>query len=66
MRLSVFLQFEALRAEESLLLELPCVDCLLNLLRITSGAQGETPVASNTLSIVSSLNEASQAVINIE
>jgi hypothetical protein len=59
MRLSVFLQFEALRAEESLLLKLPCVGCLLNLLRITFNAKGERLVASNALSIVSSLNETS-------
>jgi hypothetical protein len=65
MRLSVFLQVEALRAEELLSLKLPCVGCLLNLLRITSGVKGEKPVTLNALSIVSSLNKTSQAVINI-
>jgi hypothetical protein len=55
---SIFLQSEALRAEDSL----PLVDGLvLNLLRITSGLKGERPVASKALRIVVSLKEVCQA-----
>jgi hypothetical protein len=55
---SIFLQSEALRAKDLLLLEDGLV---LNLLRITSGLKDEKPVASKALRIVVSLKEICQA-----
>jgi hypothetical protein len=51
----VFLQFEALKAENSLSLEE--LDLVLNLFKITSGLKGKRSVASKVSRIVVSLKK---------